>query len=100
MQMTSEKLNFDIYREIEDIITIQQTKADINYRTTISKLKDNFVKRNKYEIIDEIEDELRAYVWKYFEMCHILPSWPDSKPIIFSDDDNNIIGLPPISKDK
>lgn len=97
--MTSEKLNFDIYREIEDITRIQQTEADIEYRKTISKLEDNFVKRSKYEIIEEIEDELRAYVWKYFEMCHILPSWPDSKPIMFSDDDHNIIGLPPISKD-
>jgi len=97
--MTSEKLNFDIYREIEDIIRVQQTEADIKYRKTISKLEENFVQRNKYEIIEEIEDELRAYVWKYFEICHHLPSWPDSKPIMFSDEDNNIIGLPPISKD-
>ncbi|XP_015377577.1 PREDICTED: uncharacterized protein LOC107171834, partial [Diuraphis noxia] len=96
MHMTSEKLNLDIYREIEDIIQIQQTEADIKYRNTRIKLEENFVKRNKYEIIEEIEDELRTYVWKYFKTCHILPSWPDSKPIVFSDDDNNIIGLPPI----
>lgn len=97
--MTSDKLNFDIYRELEDTIRIQQTAADKEYRKTISKLEDKFIQRNKYEIIEEIEDELRAYVWKYFEMCHHLPNWPNSKPIMFSDDSDKIIGLPPISKD-
>ncbi|XP_060876495.1 dynein regulatory complex protein 11-like isoform X1 [Metopolophium dirhodum] len=96
MYITSEKLNFDINRELEDTIRIQQTEADIEYRKIISKLEDNFIQRNKYEIIEEIEDELRAYVWTYFEMCHHLPSWPNSKPIMFSDDNDKIIGLPPI----
>jgi len=99
MYMTSEKMNFDINRELEDTIRIQQTEADIEYRKIISKLEDNFIQRNKYEIIEEIEDELRAYVWTYFEMCHHLPSWPNSKPIMFSDDNDKMIGLPPISKD-
>jgi len=97
--MTSEKMNFDINRELEDTIRIQQTEADIEYRKIISKLEENFIQRNKYEIIEEIEDELRAYVWTYFEMCQHLPSWPNSKPIMFSDDNDKIMGLPPISKD-
>ncbi|KAL4090726.1 hypothetical protein QTP88_025507 [Uroleucon formosanum] len=96
MYMTSDKLNFDMYRELEDTIRIQQTEADKEYRKTIRKLEDKFIQRNKYEIIEEIEDELRAYVWKYFEMCHHLPTWPNSKPIMFSDDSDQIIGLPPI----
>lgn len=97
--MTSEKFSFDINRELEDAIRIQQAEADIKHRKIISELEDNFVQRNKDEIIEEIEDELRAYVWKYFEMCHHLPTWPNAKPIMFSDDNNDIIGLPPISKD-
>lgn len=98
MHITSEKLNFNVNRELEDIIQKQQAEADLEYRKVIIKLEENFVQRNKHEIIEDIEDELRAYVWKYFEMCHHLPTWPDSKPIMFSDDNNNIIGLPPISK--
>ncbi|CAH1738693.1 unnamed protein product [Aphis gossypii] len=96
MHITSEKLNFNVNRELEDIIQKQQAEADLEYRKVIIKLEENFVQRNKHEIIEDIEDELRAYVWKYFEMCHHLPTWPDSKPIMFSDDNNNIIGLPPI----
>ncbi|XP_025193072.1 dynein regulatory complex protein 11-like, partial [Melanaphis sacchari] len=96
MHITSEKLNFNINYELEDTIQIQQTEADFEYRKVITKLEENFVQRDKHEIIEEIEDELRAYVWKYFEMCHHLPTWPDSKPIMFSDDNNNVIGLPPI----
>lgn len=97
MYMTSEKQNSDINHELQETIRTQQAEADIEYRKVIIKLEDDFAKRSKYELIEQIEDELRAYVWTFFETCHHLPSWPDPKPIMLSDD-NGIIGLPPISK--
>lgn len=68
----------------------------MEYANIKKKLREKFEERDKYEILEEIDDELRAYVWTYFEKCKHFPTWPDSTPIMFTG--NDILGLPPISK--
>lgn len=94
--MSSERPDFNDGNEIEDEIRASQTEAATEFWKLINKLQKNFNQRSKYEIIEEIEDELRSYIWTYFETCKHLPTWPDPAPIMFTD--NNILGLPPISK--
>lgn len=94
--MSSDRICYSVQREREeDKIRIQQAKADIEFRNAIIKLQEKLNRHNKIEIVEDIEDELRGYVWSYFEMCKHLPSLPDPTPIMFTG--NDILGLPPIS---
>lgn len=94
--MSSEKSNFNDGSEKENEIRASQTKAATEFWKLINKLQKTFNQRSKYEIIEEIEDELRLHTWKYFESCKHLPSWPDPFPVMFTD--INTLGLPPICK--
>jgi len=95
--MSSERPNFNHQRELEyNKIRTEQNKAAVEYRRIKDKLQEKLNQRNKHAIMEEIEDELRAYIWTYFETCKHFPSWPDPTPIMFTG--NDILGLPPISK--
>lgn len=95
MHMSSERPNTDVFIYVDDTMLEKQAKASIDFWEVIKKLQNKLNRYNRYEIKEEIEDELRAYIWTYFEICKQLPSWPDSKPIIFKEDDE--FGMPPIS---
>jgi len=96
--MSSERSNLNIEHELslEDEIWSKQIEASAELKNVIKICLEKLNKNNKYEIIEEIEDELRAYIKTFYETCMHLPSWPDPTPIIFTD--NDILGLPPISK--
>lgn len=83
--------------EFERKIQLRQAEANMKLRKAVNKLQDKADKEKRIEIMEEIEDELREYIWTYYKTCKHLPSWPDSKPVMFFNDD--ILGLPPISKD-
>lgn len=94
--MSNVRPNFNAQRELDvDEIRKKQNIAAEEYRNIKNKLQEKFDQRKKYEIIEEIDDELRAYIWTYFETCKHLPTWPDPTPIMFTG--NEILGLPPIS---
>ncbi|XP_050433854.1 dynein regulatory complex protein 11-like [Adelges cooleyi] len=78
----------------EDTLWTMQTKAADKFWTAVKAAQARLDKYNKEDIIDEIADELRAYIWNYFETCVHLPSWPDPTPVMFTND--AILGLPPI----
>lgn len=100
MHMSSERSNLNTEHELllEDEIKSKQSKASAELKNVINTCQEKLNKSNKYEIIEEIEDELRAYIKTFYETCMLLPSWPDPTPIMFTD--NDILGLPPISKEK
>lgn len=86
--------NDDDERGVNEIRS-RQFDAALKFGKTIDKLQKKFEQNYRHEIIEEIEDELRAYVRTYFERCKHLPAWPDPKPIMFTD--NSVLGFPPIS---
>lgn len=96
MYMSNKRPNTDAILNVYDQIRVKQIEADAEFWKFMEKLQSKLDRYNQYEIIEEIEDELRTYIWTYFEICKYLPSWPDSKPIIFKEDDE--FGFPPISK--
>lgn len=95
MHMSSERPNTDVFVNVVDQILVKQTKAAAEFWKVMEKLQKKLNQYNRHEITEEIEDELRTYIWTYFEVCKHLPTWPDSKPIIFQEDDE--FGMPPIS---
>lgn len=97
LHMPSRRPTFDTKLEkVANEIREKQTKAAIELRKAIDKCQKKLKLHARDDITEDIEDELRAYVWTYYETCKMIPSWPDSTPIMFID--NNILGLPPISK--
>lgn len=79
----------------EEKIRSKQIEAAVRLQKFVNKYEKKLNQHNKVSIIEEIEDELRAYIKTYYETSELLPAWPDSVPIIFTDD--AILGLPPIS---
>lgn len=96
MHVAGKRLSFNDNIEFENKIRLRQAEATTKLLKVVNKLQDKADKEKRIEIMEEIEDELRDYIWNYYTRCKHLPSWPDSKPIMFFNED--ILGLPPIRK--
>lgn len=96
MHVSNDKPITDGLGDVEDTIRAKQTEAAAVYWKTVENLQHRFDRNNRCAIREDIENELRWYIWEYFKICKHLPPWPDSKPIIFEEDDR--FGFPPISK--
>lgn len=98
MHVSSERsnLNTELKLSVEDEIRSKQTEATAKLVNVINTCREKLNESNKYDIIEDIEDELREYIKTFYETCDHLPSWPDPTPVMFTDDD--ILGLPPMSK--
>ncbi|VVC37808.1 P-loop containing nucleoside triphosphate hydrolase [Cinara cedri] len=94
MHMSSERPKTDVFVNVEEKTLVKQSEAATKFWKVIKKLQNKLDRYNRHEIIAEIEDELRAYIWTYFEICKRLPTWPNPVPIIFEENDE--FGMPPI----
>lgn len=94
--MSSDRPTMNIECESDEEIRQLQNEAANMFRKTVDKIQKTLNQRYKDDMLEEIEDELRSYVWTYFETCKHLPTWPDQKPIMFTNDD--VLGLPPVGK--